>query len=197
MKIGTDVSVLAEPGRSDAAVLADHLAVADLEEPLGFDSLFGLEHHFTGYSMSPDPLQLLSYYAAKTKRITLGTCVIVLPWHDPLRVAEQIALLDNMSGGRMILGIGRGLARIEYEGFRVDMNTSRERFVEYAGLILDALETGEMEYDNEFGTQPLQGVRDVIGRQAGRALVKQMIRHACQSRLPGIARAAACAKVGE
>jgi alkanesulfonate monooxygenase SsuD/methylene tetrahydromethanopterin reductase-like flavin-dependent oxidoreductase (luciferase family) len=49
MKVGTDVSVLAEPGRSDAAVLMDHLAIADLAEPLGFDSLFGLEHHFTGY----------------------------------------------------------------------------------------------------------------------------------------------------
>ena len=55
MKVGTDISVLAEPGRSDAAVLSDHLARADLAEPLGFDSLFGLEHHFTGYSMSPHP----------------------------------------------------------------------------------------------------------------------------------------------
>ena len=65
----------------------------------------------------------------------------MLPWHDPLRVAEQVALLDHVSGGRMILGIGRGLARIEYEGFRVDMNTSRERFVEYARLVIEALET--------------------------------------------------------
>src|SRR3546814_6826253 len=67
MKVGTDVSVLAEPGRPDAAVLADHLMLADLAEPLGFDSLFGLEHHFTGYSMSPSPLQLLSYYAGRTR----------------------------------------------------------------------------------------------------------------------------------
>ena len=63
MKIGMDLSVLAQPGRSDAAVLAEHLALGDLAEPLGFDSLFGLEHHFTGYSMSPHPLQLLSYFA--------------------------------------------------------------------------------------------------------------------------------------
>ena len=77
MKIGTDISVLAEPGRSDATVLAEHLSLGDLAEPLGFDSLFGLEHHFTGYSMSPAPLQLLTYYAGRTSRITLGTCVIV------------------------------------------------------------------------------------------------------------------------
>src|SRR3546814_18234158 len=104
MKVGTDVSVLAEPGRPDAAVLADHLMLADLAEPLGFDSLFGLEHHFTGYSMSPSPLQLLSYYAGRTSRITLGTCVIVLPWYDPIRVAEQIAYLDLLCGGRCKIG---------------------------------------------------------------------------------------------
>ena len=120
MKVGTDISVLAEPGRSDAAVLSDHLARADLAEPLGFDSLFGLEHHFTGYSMSPHPLQLLSYYAAKTKKITLGTCVIVLPWHDPIRVAEQIAYLDLLCGGRCMFGFGRGAASVEYaaSGYR-------------------------------------------------------------------------------
>ena len=75
--------------------------------------------------------------------------MIVLPWHDPMRVAEQITLLDNLSDGRMILGIGRGLARVEYEGFRVDMNTSRERFVEYAEAVLEGLERGYMEYDDE------------------------------------------------
>ena len=119
MKVGTDISVLAQEGRPDAAVLAEHLALADLAEPLGFDSLFGLEHHFTGYSMSPSPLQLLSYYAAKTSRITLGTCVIVLPWHDPIRVAEQIAYLDLLCGGRCMFGFGRGAATKEYEGFRI------------------------------------------------------------------------------
>jgi alkanesulfonate monooxygenase SsuD/methylene tetrahydromethanopterin reductase-like flavin-dependent oxidoreductase (luciferase family) len=62
MRIGTDISVLSEPGRPDSSVLAEHLALADLAEPLGFDSLFALEHHFTGYSMSPSPLQTLAYF---------------------------------------------------------------------------------------------------------------------------------------
>ena len=83
MKVGTALSILAQPGRPDVALFNEHMALGDLAEPLGFDSLFALEHHFTGYSMSPAPLQLLSYYAGRTKRITLGTCVIVLPWHDP------------------------------------------------------------------------------------------------------------------
>ncbi len=159
MKVGTDISVLAQPGRPDAAVLAEHLALADLAEPLGFDSLFGLEHHFTGYSMSPSPLQLLSYYAAKTSRITLGTCVIVLPWHDPIRVAEQIAYLDLLCGGRCMFGFGRGAATKEYEGFRVPMEEARPRFAESAQLITKALRDEVFEWDGEFYKIPKMSIR--------------------------------------
>ena len=90
------IDMLSQPGRSDASILAEHFALGDLAEPLGFDSLFALEHHFTGYAMSPAPLELLAYFAGRTRRIALGTAVIVLPWHDPIRVAEGIALLDIM-----------------------------------------------------------------------------------------------------
>ena len=111
-------------------------------------------HHVPRHRCSGSPTG-----PASTPTCCSARASIVLPWHDPLRVAEQVALLDNLSGGRMIFGIGRGLARIEYEGFRVDMNTSRERLVEYMRLVLDALETGYMEYDNEFGTQPRRQIR--------------------------------------
>ena len=159
MKIGTDLSVLAQPGRSDAAVLAEHLALGDLAEPLGFDSLFGLEHHFTGYSMSPHPLQLLSYYAGKTKKITLGTCVIVLPWHDPIRVAEQIAYLDLLCGGRCVFGFGRGAASVEYAGFRVPMDEDRPRFVEAAQLVTKALSNEVFDWNGEFYNIPEMSIR--------------------------------------
>ena len=89
MKVGVSLSILAQAGRSDVAVYKEHLELGDLAEPLGFDSIFALEHHFTGYSMSPAPVQLLSYFAGRTKRVQLGTAVIVLPWHDPIRVAER------------------------------------------------------------------------------------------------------------
>ena len=102
----------------------------------GFDSLFALEHHFTGYAMSPSPTQLLSYFAGRTKRITLGTAVIVLPWHDPIRIAEQIALLDMLSGGRCLFGFGRGAASVEYAGFRIPMEEARPRFVEAAKIVV-------------------------------------------------------------
>ena len=115
---------------SDAEVYRQELRLAEMAEPLGFDSVWSVEHHFTDYTMCPDVLQFLSYMAGRTQRVKLGSMVVVLPWHDPVRVAEQIVMLDHLSGGRVILGLGRGLARVEYEGFRIDQNEGRQRFVE-------------------------------------------------------------------
>ena len=125
MKVGTALNMLSEPGRSDASLIHEHFALGDLAEPLASNSLMALEHHFTGYAMSPAPLQLLAYFAGRTRRITLGSAVIVLPWHDPIRVAEGIALLDIMCGGRCMFGFGRGAASVEYEGFGIPMGEAR------------------------------------------------------------------------
>ncbi|HML10244.1 MAG TPA: LLM class flavin-dependent oxidoreductase, partial [Stellaceae bacterium] len=137
----------------------EHLVLGDLAEPLGFDSLFALEHHFTGYAMSPAPTQLLSYYAGRTRRIQLGTAVIVLPWHDPVRVAEQIALLDILCGGRCVFGFGRGAASVEYEGFRIPMGEARPRFVEAAQIIVKALANDSFEFQGEFYQIPRTAIR--------------------------------------
>lgn len=145
--------------RSDYDVYKDDLRLGDLYEPLGFDSMWSVEHHFDDYTMCPDVLQFLSYYAGRTKTIQLGSMVVVLPWHDPIRVAEQVSVVDHQSNGRMILGMGRGLARIEFEGFRVPLGESRERFVEYAEIILEALEKGYSEYDGKFIKQPRRDIR--------------------------------------
>src|SRR6266849_5783015 len=150
MKVGIALNMLCQAGRSDASVVGEHLAMGDLAEPLGFDSLFALEHHFTGYAMSPAPTQLLAYYAARTRRIQLGTAVIVLPWHDPVRVAEEIALLDILCGGRCLFGFGRGAASAEYSGFRIPMEEARPRFVEAAQIIVKALAEPEFEWQGEF-----------------------------------------------
>ena len=159
MKVGVALNMLQKEGRSDAEVFAEHLALGDLAEPLGFDSLFSLEHNFTGYAMSPSPTQLLSYYAGRTKRIMLGTAVIVLPWHDPIRVAEQIALLDVMSGGRCLFGFGRGAASVEYAGFRIPMEEARARFVESAKIVVTALSNDSFEWDGEFFKIPRTSIR--------------------------------------
>ena len=97
-----------------------------MAESLGFQSIWGVEHHFTDYTMCPDVLQMLTYFAAKSDTLLLGSMVVVLPWHNPMRVAEEVSMLDNLSNGRVILGLGRGLGRVEFEGFGVDMNTSRD-----------------------------------------------------------------------
>ncbi|HTR46705.1 MAG TPA: LLM class flavin-dependent oxidoreductase [Verrucomicrobiae bacterium] len=132
-------------GYSDRQFMREELGHCEMAETWGFDSVWATEHHFDNYSISPDVCQLLSYLAGKTKRIKLGSMVIVVPWHDPMRLAEQIALLDHVSGGRYILGVGRGLARREFEGLRIDQNEGRQRFDEYTKLVLDSLENGYME----------------------------------------------------
>jgi len=148
-----------ENQRPDAEVYQQELRFCDLAEPLGFESIWSVEHHFTDYTMCPDVVQFLTYMAGRTKRVQLGSMVIVLPWHDPIRVAEQISLLDHYSGGRMVLGLGRGVGRVEYEGFRIDMNEARERFVEYTEMLVEGLERGYLERDGKFIQQPRRDIR--------------------------------------
>jgi alkanesulfonate monooxygenase SsuD/methylene tetrahydromethanopterin reductase-like flavin-dependent oxidoreductase (luciferase family) len=146
-------------GRTDRNVYRNELRFGDLAEPLGFESLWGVEHHFTEYTMCPDVLQYLTYFAGRTHRIQLGSMVVVLPWHDPIRVAEQVVMLDHFSNGRFILGIGRGLGRVEFEGFGVNQEESRERFTEAAQMILEGLERGYCEFDGKFVKQVRRDLR--------------------------------------
>ena len=153
---------------SDAEMVQAEMRIAELAEPLGFDSYWPPEHHFTDYSASPDNLQFLSWLAGRSTRIGLGTGAVIVPWNDPLRVAEKVALLDHLSGGRAILGLGRGLSRLEYRHFQIDMNEARDRFDEGSRMIIEALETGEIEGAGPHYPQirtpirprPLRGFRD-------------------------------------
>ena len=146
-------------GRTDRNVYRNELRLGDLAESLGFESLWGVEHHFTDYTMCPDVLQYLTYFAGRTDSIQLGSMVVVLPWHDPMRVVEQVVMLDHMSNGRLILGIGRGLGRVEFEGFGVNQEDSREIFVESAQMILSGLEQGYCEFDGKFIHQTRRDLR--------------------------------------
>ncbi len=144
---------------TDGEVYRNELRLSNLAEPLGFDSIWGVEHHFTDYTMCPDVMQFLTYMAGRTKHIKLGSMVVVLPWHDPMRVAEEISMLDHISEGRLILGMGRGAGRVEFEGFRVPMDESRERFVEAAEMVLAGLEQGYCEYNGKHYKQPRADIR--------------------------------------
>ena len=146
-------------GLRDAEVWERDLSLYRLAEPLGFDGLWTVEHHFTSYNLIPDPLGLLSYMAGVAPTALLGTQVVVAPWYDPIRLVERIVQLDNISGGRLILGLGRGLGRIEYEGFGIPMDTSRERFTECLQFVAASLEQGFMEWDGEFIHVPRRDIR--------------------------------------
>lgn len=146
-------------GQTDAQVYRNELQLAGRAEQVGFDSVWTPEHHFTDYMLTPNVTQFLSWVAGRTSRVKLGTMVTVLPWHDPLRVAENFTLLDHLSEGRAVLGIGRGLGRVEFDAFRTPMAESRRRFTEYTEAILTGLETGVMEYDGPLYKQPRTHIR--------------------------------------
>src|ERR1700747_1643569 len=97
-------------------------------EALGYHSSFLVEHHFTGWNQVSATLQLLTWLAARTTTLRLGTAVLVLPWHNPVLLAEQAATLDLMSGGRLDLGIGKGYRHTEFEGFCIPPEEAQARF---------------------------------------------------------------------
>lgn len=99
-------------------------------ESLGFHSVFLVEHHFTGVGQVSASLNLLSYLAARTTRMRLGTAVVVLPWHNPALLAEQIATVDLLSDGRLDLGVGKGYRETEFDGFCIPIDEATERFDE-------------------------------------------------------------------
>jgi len=143
----------------DRDVMAGELALARSAEALGYDSYWATEHHFFGYSMCPDNLQWLAQVAGCTERIALGTGAVIVPWNDPYRVAAKMALLDAQTGGRALLGFGRGLSRREYERFGIPMDEARGRFDEGSALVLEALNKGFFEAETEFFSHPRADLR--------------------------------------
>ena len=144
----------------DSQVYAEEVALARMAEELGFDVVWPVEHHFFDYSFCPDNLEFLAYLAGITQRIGLGTAAIILPWNEPIRVAEKVSMLDNLSDGRVRLGFGRGLSRREFEPFRdIHLDETRERFDEASAMVVEALETGFIEGDGKFYPTPRTEIR--------------------------------------
>jgi alkanesulfonate monooxygenase SsuD/methylene tetrahydromethanopterin reductase-like flavin-dependent oxidoreductase (luciferase family) len=107
-------------------------------EALGFHSVFVVEHHFTGVGQLSASLNFLSYLAGRTSRIRLGTAVIVLPWHNPALLAEQVATLDLVSNGRFDFGVGKGYRPPEFAGFSIPIEEATERFDEAMAFLRKA-----------------------------------------------------------
>ena len=107
-------------------------------DALGYYSAFLVEHHFTGWTQVSAPLNLLTWLAARTSTLRVGTAVMVLPWHNPVLLAEQAATLDLLSGGRLDLGIGRGYRHTEFTGFCVPASEAEARFDETLDVLVKA-----------------------------------------------------------
>ncbi len=142
------------PDLDDFQMYRGEIDLAIAADQTGFDSIWCVEHHFEDYGLCPDNIQYLSYLATQTKHAKLVPGAVILPWNDPLRIAEKMAMLEYFAPGRTALGIGRGLARREYKGLRIDMAEARDRFDEAARMVLEGLKNGYVEGDGKHYKQP-------------------------------------------
>jgi alkanesulfonate monooxygenase SsuD/methylene tetrahydromethanopterin reductase-like flavin-dependent oxidoreductase (luciferase family) len=145
----------------DWQVVEEHLRLGELAENLGFDSIWAPEHHFTPHAMVTNPLQFLTFMAARTRTVDLGTMVIVVPWwHNPIRIAEEVSVLDIMLQGRkLFLGFGRGIAHVEYSGMGISMGESRGRQHEGIEIVKRGLTQRQFSYEGKYFTLPEMTVR--------------------------------------
>jgi alkanesulfonate monooxygenase SsuD/methylene tetrahydromethanopterin reductase-like flavin-dependent oxidoreductase (luciferase family) len=131
-----------DPQRYDTALAAQvyekHMEEWLAAERLGFDCIFLSEHHFTAYNLLPSPNVMLAALAARTERIRIGVMVNVVPFHEPLRLAEEAAMLDVLSHGRLEVGVGRGIDFQEVQKLGMDFDELRPRFQEGIELMLKA-----------------------------------------------------------
>jgi len=148
------------PAVADSQIYDEDLHLASLVEPLGFDSYWAVDHHFSPYAMTGGSLQHLTYMAGKTTKLDFGTIVVVLPWYDPALVVDQISVLDNLLQGRQLtIGLGRGAAKHEFDRFRVPMQHARGRFAESLEILNRALTNEWYSFEGEFFTIPETSTR--------------------------------------
>src|SRR5436189_3616106 len=138
MRFGTYYFLQAPPALSHADVFRRELDQMAWTEELGFDSIWLTEHHFIEYGLSVSPAVLAAAAAMRTRRVRIGLAAAILPFHDPVRLAEELAMVDVLSGGRLDVGVGRGNRPVEFEGYRVPQIESRERFEESLGILIRA-----------------------------------------------------------
>lgn len=130
--------------------LENELEQMEYAEELGFDSVWLAEHHFSEYSMMSDAMLLASHVAARTRRVRIGVAVSVLPFHNPIRLAEQTAAVDCLSNGRLDHGVGRGYQPEEFRGFGISMAESRARFDECLEIMLKAWTQERFSHQGRF-----------------------------------------------
>ena len=149
MKIGVFDHFDADGG-SLAALYEWRLKLVEAYDRTGIDIYHLAEHHSTPLGMAPSPSVFLSAVAQRTKRLRFGPMVYTLSLHHPLRVMEEICMLDQMSGGRVELGVGRGVSPLESTFYGVDPKQSRDIYVEVLDIVLKAFQTQSLDYEGKF-----------------------------------------------
>ncbi len=148
------------PSVPDAELVQESLRLGSLIEPLGFDSLWSGEHFGTPYALTPNSMQHLAYWAGRTERVDVGTCVIVLPWWHPVRLAHEMAMLDILLEGRQFyVGLGRGLADTEFRALNTSRDESRARYQETLEILRLALTQERFSYEGRLYTIPETSLR--------------------------------------
>jgi alkanesulfonate monooxygenase SsuD/methylene tetrahydromethanopterin reductase-like flavin-dependent oxidoreductase (luciferase family) len=145
----------------DYQAIEDCLAEAELVEQLGFDAIWIAEHHFIGEAVYGDPLIFATAVAMKTHRVLLGLGVVEMALHDPVRLAIQTALLDNLSRGRLVVGTGRGsnFNSFEYVGFGTTVAEGQERLPEAEDLLIQAWTTENLDFRGKYWQVTFPAVR--------------------------------------
>ena len=148
------------PTVPDSQSMDDTLYMGELVEPLGFDSIWATEHYGSAYSMQPNPLQYLAYWAGRTNRVDVGTAVIVAPWWNPVRLAHEISMLDILLRGRRLhLGIGRGISPHEYASLGYPMEESHKYFYDVINAIRVADGAERFEFQGDVYNIPPTSIR--------------------------------------
>jgi alkanesulfonate monooxygenase SsuD/methylene tetrahydromethanopterin reductase-like flavin-dependent oxidoreductase (luciferase family) len=148
------------PDTADYLHMEETISMGELVEPLGFDSIWATEHYGSAYSMQPNPLQWLAYWAGRTQRVDVGTAVIVAPWWNPVRLAHEISMLDVLLRGRRLhLGIGRGVAPHEYASLGVPIEESHTYFYDVVNAIRAADGAERFTFDGQVFKIPPTTVR--------------------------------------
>jgi alkanesulfonate monooxygenase SsuD/methylene tetrahydromethanopterin reductase-like flavin-dependent oxidoreductase (luciferase family) len=148
------------PTVPDATQFDATLALGELVEPLGFDSIWATEHYGSAYSMQPNPLQYLAYWAGRTSRVDVGTAVVVVPWWNPVRLASELSMLDILLRGRRLhLGLGRGVAPHEYASLGVPQERSHDYFYEIVDILRAADGSERFSYDGDVFHVPPTTIR--------------------------------------
>jgi len=149
INFGTFLLMQSPSMRPSQEIYSRAVDIAQAAETLGFSNVWLAEHHFSTYGYLSRPAQLATYLAAKTTKLRVGTAVIVVPLHHPLVIAEEIATLDQLAGGRVDIGLGRGYQHYEFERLGLELDTARARWEESVDIILKAFSGGPFTYEGK------------------------------------------------